>query len=446
MAGLYEAFAAGRANGAERKAKKTLSDFMMPATRGDQNALSQVYSVDPNAGMQAEKMSRQTQEDDLGGMAKAANFYLQTKDPKAYSYIRERMVRLKPETAGMPEVLATPEDQAGAEQFMRAIADAYGGGAVGNNVQSTYINDKGQRVAIMRDGSQKLLGAAEQRLQLRDQPGIAPGAFDPRTGTIRPVTESQSGPLVEDGMPVSIDPSLPPEVQAEIRASIAAKGSVPDAISPSSSGIAAARPAISPAEQIRLRLAEEASARAQEAADRQRAGNIPTGFRLKADGSGIEPIPGGPKPAGAAASEDERKAAGWYMQANKAFDDMEAAMAKDPAADDPGILETYVPVDELANRSRSPARQQYAQASSAFGEAVLRAATGAGVNRDEAAQKIRELTPQRGDTDAVKIQKRESLKNYLQALQARAGRALSQAKPQAKQTDAARRKALLDKY
>ena len=172
-------------------------------------------------------------------------------------------------------------------------------------------------------------------------------------------------------------------------------------------------------------LAEEAAQRAREAADRSRFGNAPAGFRFRPDGS-LEAIPGGPKPAGSAASEDERKAAGWYMQANKAFSDMEAALMKDSEADSPGILETYIPIDEVANRTRSPERQRYAQASGAFSEAVLRAATGAGVNKEEAAQKIRELTPQRGDTDTVKEQKRASLLNYLEALRSRAGRALPQ--------------------
>jgi hypothetical protein len=42
---------------------------------------------------------------------------------------------------------------------------------------------------------------------------------------------------------------------------------------------------------------------------------------------------------------------------------------------------------------RGADRQKFMQGSSSLSEALLRAATGAGVNKDEAAQKIQELTP-----------------------------------------------------
>lgn len=125
----------------------------------------------------------------------------------------------------------------------------------------------------------------------------------------------------------------------------------------------------------------------------------------------------------AKATEDERKAAGWLSQARKASDDMSAAMKADPKAAMPGMVEAYSPSDEIGNRSMSPARQAYVQASSAFAEAALRAATGAGVTAEEARQKLRELTPQRGDSPQVISQKIASQGVYLQSLEARAGRA-----------------------
>ena len=54
---------------------------------------------------------------------------------------------------------------------------------------------------------------------------------------------------------------------------------------------------------------------------------------------------------------------------------------------------------------------------------MLRAATGAGVNRHEAEQKIRELTPQWGDSQRVIDQKKAGVNNYMKALEARVGRA-----------------------
>ena len=57
-------------------------------------------------------------------------------------------------------------------------------------------------------------------------------------------------------------------------------------------------------------------------------------------------------------------------------------------------------------------------------EAALRAATGAGVNYEEARQKVEELTPVYGDKPAVIKQKLDSVKVYLDSLKSRAGRAL----------------------
>lgn len=159
----------------------------------------------------------------------------------------------------------------------------------------------------------------------------------------------------------------------------------------------------------------------------------PSGYRWTSDGR-LEAIPGGPadKPFGSGASEDERKAAGWLGQANRALTNMEDSMYRTDAqgrriptgADTPGLLERYLPSEELSNRSMSPERQRYANASSSLSEALLRAATGAGVNESEARQKVAELTPQRGDSEAVKQQKMQGAAGYIEDLRARAGRAL----------------------
>lgn len=64
-------------------------------------------------------------------------------------------------------------------RLLQGISKQYGGGA-GGNVQSTYINDKGQRVAVMRDGSERVLGMAESNFRLTDDNLV----FDPRGGTV----------------------------------------------------------------------------------------------------------------------------------------------------------------------------------------------------------------------------------------------------------------------
>jgi hypothetical protein len=67
------------------------------------------------------------------------------------------------------------------------------------------------------------------------------------------------------------------------------------------------------------------------------------------------------------------------------------------------------------------------QGASSMSEALLRAATGAGVNKDEALQKVRELTPQIGDSDAVIAQKEAAIPLYIESLKMRAGPGASRA-------------------
>lgn len=157
-------------------------------------------------------------------------------------------------------------------------------------------------------------------------------------------------------------------------------------------------------------------------------GKAPAGYRPSAaDPTKLEFIPGGPAdPVAAkraAPTEDERKASGWLSQARFAYKNMLDAIQEDKNADNPGFIETYSPVEYFANASRSPSRQKFTQAASSFAEAALRAATGAGVTKEEAKQKAIELTPQLGDSDEVIKQKQDALLVYLDALESRAGRA-----------------------
>lgn len=138
------------------------------------------------------------------------------------------------------------------------------------------------------------------------------------------------------------------------------------------------------------------------------------------------PSKGGGQTTVSAATEDERKAAGWLAQATNAYTNMLKAMytkeGKPTKAEAPGIMETMA-LEPLKGIVRSPERQQFVQATSSLSEALLRAATGAGVNKEEAAQKIAELTPVWSDDEATKKQKLDAIPMYLQSLQARAGRA-----------------------
>ena len=145
-----------------------------------------------------------------------------------------------------------------------------------------------------------------------------------------------------------------------------------------------------------------------------------------------------------AATEDERKAAGWFAQADNAWSNMQSAMGGvDPKTGQfrsedvarPGVADAIAAVpsfglgEVVGNTLRSPERQKFIQASSSLSEAILRAATGAGVNKDEALQKVRELTPVFGEAPETTKQKMDSIPMYLNSLKQRAGRAMSAPQP-----------------
>jgi hypothetical protein len=124
----------------------------------------------------------------------------------------------------------------------------------------------------------------------------------------------------------------------------------------------------------------------------------------------------------AAASEDERKAVTWLSQATNSYQNMLNSMYDkngNPTGAESPYLINVGPLD--------PNVQKFKQATSSLAESLLRASTGAGVTKDEAAQKIREITPSFYDSAEVKKQKLDSIPVYIESLKLRAGRALPEA-------------------
>jgi hypothetical protein len=138
-----------------------------------------------------------------------------------------------------------------------------------------------------------------------------------------------------------------------------------------------------------------------------------------------------PRATSAQPTEDERKAAGWFFQADNARRNMENVVKRNPGAAYPTVAERLtgaIPVfgEDIANSLRPEDRQMFVQAGSSMAEALLRAATGAGVNESEARQKVAELIPQLSDKPGNVKQKTDAYAVYMSSLQTRAGRALPQ--------------------
>jgi len=136
-----------------------------------------------------------------------------------------------------------------------------------------------------------------------------------------------------------------------------------------------------------------------------------------------------PKAGNSEPTEDERKAAGWFAQAENARRNMASVVQRNPQAAYPTVTERGVSMipgigQDVAYAMSTADRQMFIQASESMAEALLRAATGAGVNKDEAAQKVRELVPRLGEAPESVKQKMASYDMYMGALKTRANRAM----------------------
>jgi len=147
-----------------------------------------------------------------------------------------------------------------------------------------------------------------------------------------------------------------------------------------------------------------------------------TGKSIAVTDQNGQPVQGGGK-----LTEDQGKATGWLIQAENAYKNIKDAVKSNPSALKPGVNDLIASVpsfgfgEVVANNLRGADRQRVLQGTSALSEALLRAATGAGVNESEARQKVNELTPVSGDSDAVIAQKMASIPLYIDSLKVRAG-------------------------
>ena len=137
-------------------------------------------------------------------------------------------------------------------------------------------------------------------------------------------------------------------------------------------------------------------------------------------------------------TEDQAKASGWLSQATNAYGNMQKVMYKTDAMGQPLLDANGKPMLNYSNiqpstkevlaaglgmpgAAQKAPRQQFVQATESMSEALLRAATGAGVNIDEAKQKVRELTPQYWDKPSTIQQKLDAIPVYLESLKVRSG-------------------------
>jgi hypothetical protein len=187
--------------------------------------------------------------------------------------------QMYPALAAKAHAIGIPVPTAYDPKFLPAIQKLAGAMGGAGAVQSTYVDAQGQRVAIMRDGSVRPLGMNAPNNQIID---TGNGFYGVNKGNL------QAAPVMVGGqpqipqqrapgeVPFSIDPSLPPEVQAAIRANPDA-GSAQGVQSLSMPGqggqLRSAPKPMTPAQQLQMQL-EQARLSLAERADQRDAARL----------------------------------------------------------------------------------------------------------------------------------------------------------------------------
>lgn len=184
MAEIFDTYARGLQMGEQTKRRKTLGQYFQGATQGDANALSQVYQVDPEAGMQAQQYGqaqrKQQQDMDTQEILRAARFYTQTKSPQAWSYIHSK-VSSDPRFQGLPAQIDTPENQQGSIEFANALINSMGGSGMETPTAVRQF-EMMAKAAGLKPGTPEYQRAASVGLGIEGRASSAGIGFDTITG------------------------------------------------------------------------------------------------------------------------------------------------------------------------------------------------------------------------------------------------------------------------
>jgi hypothetical protein len=234
MANFYDAFARGQANGLERQKAVTQRNMLAELQQigpqviaGDLAATDRAYALDPDRAkaFQAEGNRQQQQ---LFGLAKSLK--QSAANPQMQAGIYRSAVPFLKRSFGaeIPDEFDAASVMPIVDQVL-AVAENAPSMGIGGNVQSTYIDGNGNRVAILRDGSQRVLGPNNASIRVMEQEGALPYGVVTSGGRPGAVVDIGGGQATMQGATgqYTIDPSLPPEVQQQIRAAEAAGQQVP---------------------------------------------------------------------------------------------------------------------------------------------------------------------------------------------------------------------------
>lgn len=221
MQGLQFA-ADGAASRKQSRLASLYSQAIGAAPEDRQGYIGQMAALDPNSANQASAGLYKMDDSAKAALAQeAAVFMALPPEQKPLAY--PRLAQL----AHAQRIQVPMEYHPGMDENIGKIAQALGGAGPGGNVQSTYIDAMGNRVAIMRDGTTAILGQNAPNNQIIDTGngfyGVNKGNLNaapvmvggqPQQAPQAPSGQVQSG----NGQSVYIDPALPPNMRAAIAA------------------------------------------------------------------------------------------------------------------------------------------------------------------------------------------------------------------------------------
>lgn len=251
---MQEQGAAGKAEGQQSRLAQLASQaYAAPQAQRGQ-LVQQAIGVDPQAGFALDKSLQGGDDQRMQRVGQMAGMLVNLppeQRAQAYPGIVQQL-----HSIGLGDGL--PDQWS---EDLLPYAQQLAGISGGNGVQSTYIDAQGNRVAIMRDGSTQVLGQNAPQNQIID---TGNGFFGVNKGNL------QAAPVMMGGAqggstPYTIDPNLPPEVQAAIRSDPNA-GS-PQGIQSLPQQLQKAPPAITPYQQAQLDAQQQRLQVAQQARD-----------------------------------------------------------------------------------------------------------------------------------------------------------------------------------
>ena len=405
----------------ERQSRLSELASLAYGAQGDERRglIGQAYGVDPQfaAGLSkqlgGEDEARQTALLQSARLLQSAPPELR---PGLYQRIRPSMSQYLPDLP--PEY--GPQVEKGTAAFIAAYG---GGGAQDVKVVGDTVYDPATRQVIYR--------APKQYLTDRGLVEYVPGEG---------VRELTIGGQQPDGMPVVFDDAdIPQPVREAALGQRPWTADTPDIVGGGGAPSGRILPRGAGIQQEQLQLSRQAAARAEETAQRAREadeqrrqfGAIPPGFRVNAAGTALEPVPGGPKPAGAAATEGERKSATLLKRLEGSLSQLETAVREDPSAAKPGIVAEVgrsLPfIGNVAANVLNPAERQRVEAAQLdILDAALTLGTGAAYTREQLEGYRRSFFPQLGDGESTVQDKQARLQNVIGAARIAAGRAATE--------------------